>query len=279
MQGFFNAFADTDTEGLLRVVTGIGAIIGGIVGGALQIGADVFGGLMTQVGAALPMFGEAISDLISAISGIGKGDFGETATEIGNVVTDIVNSILAFAGIQITVPDFSAAIEGWRTGLQGIKDAITGLAADITTKVTDFGGGIKNFVIDLIVTILQLKALGAQTLIDLGQGANLLGIDVAAQTKILTGTLGQINDLQAQRYTPAGVPSLAVGGDINSDGLAYLHSGEKVLTASQATTYNNGGGGSGGGNTINIYEASDIDTLNNELVRRGGPDLLAMGAG
>ena len=272
LQGFFDAFKDTDTEGLLRVVTGIGAVIGAIVGGAIQIGADVLGDILTTLGTALPFIGGAISSLISAISGVGKGDFGQVAADIGDFVTRIVNALYTFVGIEITVPDFSTAIEGWRTGLEGIKLVITTIADAIGVQLQNFIGGIKNFIIDLIGTFLHIQIAAAQGLMGLGQAIPALGIDVVGQQSAIDTAQAQLDSLNSQRYVPVTTGGGAGGGGQNFAGVN--NSGDSVLNPSKG-----GDSGKGGGNNIQVVinGVQDIDELDFEYQRRTGMSLLDLG--
>ena len=82
--------------------------------------------------------------------------------------------------------------------------------------------------------------------------------------------------VQATANASTGVPTGATGGVMSGDGLAYLHEGERVLTRKQTDSYDSGRGGSGG-NTFIINPTSNVDEMVNEIVRRGGPNLLQMG--
>lgn len=259
IQGFVQAFADTDTDGLLRVVTAIGGVIGGLLGAAVELGSDVIGTFLTATGNALPMFGEAISDLISTVSQIGSGDFASAATSLGDVVTDIVNSILDFVGIQIDVPDFSTAIQGWQTGLEGIKAVIDSIVTSIQTAIDNFKLTVRNAVASALSAIIDIQIAGTQFQID-------LGINVG-------GNQGFLAQLQARKDALAkgdltgglGIPAAAGGAMVDSTGLVLVHAGERILNPAETSAYNSGNGG----NTINVSGVNDVDQFLFELKRRG----------
>lgn len=168
IEGFVSAFADTETDGLLRVVTGITAIIGSIVGAAVSVGSDIFGELLEGVGNALPMIGEGISDFITGISRIGEGDVGGGLTSIGDTVTDVFNALLDFQGSEFELPDFSTALEGWRTAFESIPLIVEGIKDRIETALDDVAAGIRRFALDFEATVLQLQMAGTDVQIALG---------------------------------------------------------------------------------------------------------------
>lgn len=107
----------------------------------------------------------------------------------------------------------------------------------------------------------QLKAAAASKVFD---------VSVTANVKVKTnvdmsgfGDAAQTAGQQAAGTTGNNVPKLATGGDITSDGLAYLHSSERVLTADQTKAMDAGAFG-GGGNVYNIttYGSAPYDLAN-----------------
>lgn len=267
VQGFINAFADTDTEGLLRVVTGIGAVIGGLVAGAAEIGSAALGQLFSAVGEALPALGSGISNLISALSAIGQGDIGQFATDIGTAVTDIVNAVLDFAGIDITVPDFSKAIEGWQTAFDSIKTIIDTVGSAITTKFNEFVGTIRGIINTAIGLFIQTQIAFTDLIIGV---KHLTGVDASAEEAFKVELYTRLDNLNSK-----GIPSFKTGGKMASTGPAFLHAGERVLNPSQTKDYESGSGGRGGNQSVVINGAMDVDKLLFDL-RVRGIDLQAM---
>lgn len=260
--GFVGAFANTDTEGLLRVVTGIAGAIGALIAPLIELGAQVAGDVLTNLGNALPQIGGFISNLVSAISDVGKGDFAGVATDLGQAAIDIANAALNLFGIQITIPDFTAAIEGWRIGLAGIKAVVDDIVGKVLTAITDFAGGIKNKLIDLAQAFLDFRI----TL------ANLVG-DSATVASLQTSKA----DWESQRYVPqaGAVPGAATGASVMRTGAVLVHSGERILNKQETAAYSGGAASSIGQFIVN---QTDTDTLLFDLKRRG-IDLYMMAQG
>lgn len=260
--GFVGAFADTDTEGLLRVVTGIAGAIGALIAPLIELGAQVAGDVLTNLGNALPQIGGFISNLVSAISDVGKGDFAGVATDLGQAAIDIGNAALNLFGIQITIPDFTAAIEGWRTGFDSIKTIVETITTLVITKITDFAGGIKNKLIDIAQAFLDFRI----TL------ANLVG-DTATVASLQTSKA----DWESQRYVPqaGAMPGAATGASVMRTGAVLVHSGERILNKQETAAYSGGAASSIGQFIVN---QTDTDTLLFDLKRRG-IDLYMMAQG
>lgn len=257
--GFVQAFAGTDTDGLLRVVTGIGAAFGALVAPLVELGAELAGDILTNIGNALPQIGGFISNLISAISNVGSGDFGQTAKDLGQAAVDIGQAALDLFGIQITIPDFTAAIEGWRTGLEGIKTVVSEVGSKLLAAFGEIIGGIKNRLIDLVQGFLDFRITLAGVVGD-------------------TQTINSMNEAKAywdaQRYVPqsnanaVAPPSFAAGGKMTHTGPAFLHAGERVLNPSQTRDFESGGG-QRGAQSVTFNGAMDIDEILFKLRVRG----------
>lgn len=109
----------------------------------------------------------------------------------------------------------------------------------------------------------QLKAAAASKTFDVTVNAN-----VHVNTNVDQTGFGNAAQTAAQAAAPTAtttgnnVPKLALGGDIASEGLAYLHAGERVLTAGQTAAMD--AGSMGGGNTyvINAYGSAPYDLAN-----------------
>lgn len=108
----------------------------------------------------------------------------------------------------------------------------------------------------------QLKAAAASKVFD---------VTVTANVKVNTnvdqsgfGAAAQQAGQQAAGVVPNNIPKLAVGGDIASEGLSWLHAGERVLTAGQTAAMDNGAFSSGGGSVYNIttYGSAPYDLAN-----------------
>lgn len=257
ISGFIASFDGTETEGLLRVVTGIGAFIGAIAGAGLEVGSEVLGTLLSALGNSLPMLGAGISDFITAISRIGEGDVGGAVTSIGNVVTDLVNSIAAFFGIEITVPDFSDAIEGWRAGLEGVKQILDTIGQGVTDAINNLVSGARQAINEFLGLIIKAQIAFTDLQI-------FLNYNVEANQGFKKELEAKLAGLQA-----TGVPSFEIGGTKHGDGLAYLHDGERVLNKQETREYNSPGMNSGNPTIINIHGVSDIDRILFEFQRMG----------
>lgn len=106
----------------------------------------------------------------------------------------------------------------------------------------------------------KLKAAAAAKVFDVTVTANVkvnTNVDMAG-----FGNAAQQAGQQAAGTTGNNVPQMAVGGDIASEGLAWLHSGERVLTAAQTSAMDNGGLGGGNTYVINAYGSAPYDLAN-----------------
>lgn len=224
--GFFAAFENTDTEGLDGAVGGIVGFIGGLVEAAANIGSQVFSALLDNVGNALPMIGQGISDFVSAISALGAGDAEGGLIGLGDVITSFVNALLDFAQIEIEIPDFSAAVEGWRQFFSDLGIIIDAGKTVIEGVFDDIATGIRTFVRDIEAVIIDLRLAANDAQI---AAMGLLGQDTSEQVGLkqqLTLESGAI-DIASQLESDINA-SLAAGGAIEIDlaQIQYITSGE-----------------------------------------------------
>jgi TP901 family phage tail tape measure protein len=182
IKGFIANLSGTETEGLLRVVTVITGAIGGIAAKVLEIGSDVLGSALSTLGSVLPSFGSAINNFISSISNIGEGDWGGALTNLGDGVLNLVEAGGKLVGLDIELPDFTTAIEGFRTMLDAIPVIIDTLKSNVEKGLNDFAVSIRGGLRDVEQTILdagaKLAAAGQAVGVDTGAadiGAQLAG--------------------------------------------------------------------------------------------------------
>ncbi len=206
IKGFIDNLAGTETGGLLRVATAIGGFIGLIAGKVLEIGSEIFGTVMEQIGSALPALGTAINNFISAISNIGEGDWGQALTDIGEGLIALGDSALKLVGIDVetVLQEFNRLLVGIRT----------------------FGRDVEATILDL-----QMKAAAAQIVLGINVEANeafireaslaLQSIDIAGKLETdLNNSLatGEINiDLAQLSYITSGAAEADLGVDALSE--------------------------------------------------------------
>jgi TP901 family phage tail tape measure protein len=205
IKGFLDSFKDTDTEGLLDVATAIGGAIGAVVLAATQIGATVIGATFSAIGAALPGLGAALSDFISAISLIGKGDPGGALKKVFDGLEDVSGSISTFpASLADTV---ISKIEGM-AGVE-LPNVETGMGAwvgifenawqSLGLIVDKIKNGIRDFVFDVKLKIVEFVAGLRETILSMTLGA----VDIAPTIEMtkVTMVFDKLNEDTAEKIT------------------------------------------------------------------------------
>lgn len=266
--GFIDSFAGTETEGLLRIATSVGAAIGLIVTKLAEVGASLVGEALTNIGEALPHIGAFISDFISALSRLGEGDFAGAAQRLGEGVLSFVDAGLALIGL-----DFEPII----TTITGLWDSVSAGIDAFKTGISEAFNWVKLNVLDPIKASIDAIKLALDGLVGglgaYGGAADNLGaaLNSGASPGDFLSALGTAIGQEL------GIPGAAVGAKLQTDGLVYGHADERILNAAETRDYESGGGrgSGGGGGTVNIYGVQDIEAILAEL-RRQGIDLQAL---
>lgn len=158
----------------------------------------------------------------------------------------------------------TALAENDQTALSVLLPLATELGIDTQSLIDQFQASLD--------TISKDQVYDATATVNLTIGVGTVDSSAVAGT---IGSLGGIQSVGAANITP--VHGAASGADIKGEGLLYVHDNEKVLNAADTKAYDNGGGGSGGIGTVVINGVQDVDKLREELMRRTGIDLFAMG--
>lgn len=215
--GFFAAFESTDTEGLDGAVGGIVGFIGGLVEFAANIGSQVFSALLENIGNALPMIGQGISDFVSAISALGSGDTEGGLIGLGDVVTDFVNALLDFAQIDIDIPDFSEAIAGWQTFIDSIG-IIVGVGLDnIAVGFRTVGRDIEE-----IINRFQIAAADAQMALGINWDANAAARETA---------IGSVQGIESAEMLEQQLRDSLAAGNVSVDMSQFVTTDPDLIAA------------------------------------------------
>lgn len=189
IQGFLSSLSGAETEGLddlvLNIARVVGVVIGSVVTPLIEIGGLLVGGVLSGIGAALPQIGEAISNLVSALSDIGQGDLGGAAINILQTVANVFNALIQFPiGIADQVINFlerltGVDLTGVSEGLQAFADAIGILIDIITIRLDSLKRSIEVGFAEFRLSIIQRIAELRQTIIDITEGSIFGTIDIA----------------------------------------------------------------------------------------------------
>lgn len=236
----------TSPVGLL--VLALSLLYGVVSNPDIQAGLSAWSDVFAMLPAVIEVAKNSINDFVSNI----------TLSSIGDTVTDATNSILDFLGVDLQVPDFSAAIEGWQTGLEGIKAIIDTIGAQVGTAIQTMVAVAQTAINNFLGLIIK----GQLAITDLQIS---LGINVEANQGFKQQLLDQLAGLQATGT----VPGFLTGGTMPNDGLAYLHAGERVLNTSETSAYERAGSSSGGGQTVVINSVMSFEDILFEAKRRG----------
>jgi len=195
--------------------------------------------------------------------------------------TTLNDQIMAGGGINLDPSQYTnvdyAALASKITDPVLIQDALSSALAENDQAA-----------IDVLLPLATELGIDTQSLIDqyqtkIDEAATAMTYDATA-TVNLTLEVGNVNAnaVQTAIATTGGVSGVsggapvngaADGANINSEGLLYVHPGEKVLNAADTEKYDNGGRG-GNPVVININGVQDVDAMRFEILRRGGVDIL-----
>ncbi|MCU0464190.1 MAG: phage tail tape measure protein [Anaerolineae bacterium] len=160
VEGFFEALADTNTDGLYEVVRVVGAVLGGIVTVVTTAAGQGIETILTALGNVLPIFGQALSSIIEAVAAVGRGD-------VGGALRGITDAI---GGLASIMPTISLTI---LDGLIGFFEKLTGLDLPNVQEILDgMGLGFSMFFdnlrrgVDLLVADLQIFTINAKVALD-----------------------------------------------------------------------------------------------------------------
>lgn len=212
LKGFIENLAGAETGGLLRVVTVVGGAIGGLVAEVMKVGSDIFGGILANIGGALPGLGEAISGFVTAISNVGEGDIAGALGGLADGLLGLGESILNFIGIDIELPDFAGMIAAWQDVFGQIPAVIEVARMQIESALDDIATSVRSFIRDIQVQFanIQMTAAGAQVASGLG--------DVAAAQATFTQASGFIQAADIAKKLESDInASLASGGALQID--------------------------------------------------------------
>lgn len=227
IKGFVSNLEGTETGGLLRIVTAIVGVIGGIADAIIRVGSEVFGAALTAIGNALPAIGSAINDFITALSNLGEGDIEGFVSGLANSLIQIGQSILAFIGVDIQIPDFSTAIEGWQTFFDSvgliISTAVTNIQRDLDTIAVAIRTSFRD--IEEIASRAQILGADANTL--LGRGGTQNEANKAAAT-------ASVQASELARQTEGELTTGLASGDVTLDpskfiGVDYAALAKKIV--------------------------------------------------
>lgn len=225
LQGFAASFQDTRVAGLPRLVTGIGGAIGLILSPLIDLGAKVAGALLTNLGEALPKIGAFISDIVSALSDVGQGKFESAGTTLGQAALDIADAALNLVGIKIDIPNFTEALNGWKTGMDAIG-AIVQLGKDFIAGVfDDIAVSLRNFIRDIDEAFLRVR-IGAE---DIKIAAS-LGTDTGAQDR-KAGFVSEINGIEAAKSLQDQITSSMDAGNLSIDMTKFINVDPAAIAA------------------------------------------------
>lgn len=216
IKGFIANVSTADTEGLLRVVTGIAGFIGGIAELAIEMGSDVLGTLLTSIGAALPAIGSAISSFISAVSDIGSGNWSEVAGDVQQGMIDIGQAALNFLGIDIQIPSFDEALQGWQTFADSVNTIIQYAADQVAHTLNDIAVDVRTTFRDIEEILSRAQIAGADV-------NNLLGRGNAINDATRAGAVANVDAIELARNTQDSLTSGLASGDITLDPSKYIN--------------------------------------------------------
>jgi TP901 family phage tail tape measure protein len=220
IQGFIANLSGADTSGLGDLFFNITSVIGGLVGAiatvVAQVGSDVIGGAMEAIGNALPTFGTAIANLISVFSDIGKGDWKQAGIDLGDTITNFVNAVGKLFGMDLQIPDFSTALDGFRTAFEAIPTILVFIQGEIERGVNNFASGIRGVFRDIEQTILdlQIKVADVQIALGINYDANVADKN-AKQAALDTSNLAE--------NLETGIATGLANSDINIDPAQYVN--------------------------------------------------------
>ncbi len=207
-------------------------------------------------------------------------DFTAGLQQADRLLADIADGMSArLAGIGASIPGADAA-----TGLLPPSASLPGVGLpdslrDRLTQAVGAATGGEQGALSAVITLAPELSVDTKALADQMQRF----VDVAAASKLFKATLladvtvlankinldrligsvsAAVNALRVSGGSPvglsAGVPAFATGGLMTHEGLAYLHPGERVLTAAQTRAYDGGRGGSGSV-VVNAYGESPYE--------------------
>lgn len=224
IKGFIDNLAGTETDGLLRVVTAIVGFVGGIAAKGVELGSEVLGELLTTVGNALPALGSFINNFISSISNMGEGDWGEAFTNLADSLINIGQAALDFFGIELQIPDFAAALEGWQTFGDSLGIIISFVGDQINSGLNDIAVGARSFIRDIEELLSRAQVAGA----DLN---NLLGRGSAENDAAREAGLANIGAIEAAEGLEQQIRDSLMAGDLSIDMSQFLVSDPAAVAA------------------------------------------------
>lgn len=215
--GFLSNLATADTEGLLRVVTVIGGAIGGILAKGLEFGSAVVGEALSALGNALPEIGSFIAGIISAISDMGEGNWGEVLPDLGQALIDFGQAVLNFAGVDIQIPDFDTMIAGWRTFAESLSGIIQFHLDNVAVGFRTFGRDIEEF-----INRLQIGAADVQLALGINWEANAAARDEA---------IANVNAIETAELIEKQLNDSLAAGNVSIDASQFLTSDPAAIAA------------------------------------------------
>lgn len=266
--------------------------------GGIQRAIVVVGGLALALGPIISI----VTTIVSVI-----GTFISILTTVGSVILTVVaffNPLtLAIAALVAAVTGLYLA---WKTNLFGIRDIVNNIFSKVSNFITDMITGAvstaKSTINDLRTSIEDALSSAANWIRSTGRSmwedsfGAMAEAAIAMYNSIMPDRLGipeitiprvelsipgltiageRVYESQSVGVGPfgpfggqsVGIPQLASGGFIESEGLAMLHSGEQVVPAAQV---DRGGGGGGGPNQVIVQ--LDADAVK-ELLRGEAVDV------
>ncbi len=219
----------------------------------LRTSGSVGGGGIDMLGVAGAAMGGSMSGVVGALAGgpIGMAavavmDFlpkmGETIRNLGTQLKDFVTGL----------PDFiRGALSAVTDVIDMVPAIVTGIATAAPMIVTEIVAALPDILIGLASLLVEIPKAIIKAMLDMPRQIwmsirdglkELLDALNPFKTFKKNGAVGNLLDtLNPFNDRKDKVPKLASGGDITSDGLAYVHAGERVEPA--GVTNNNSRGG------------------------------------
>lgn len=208
-------------------------------------------------------------------------DFTAGLQQADRLLADVADSMSArLDGIGASVPgadDGAGLLPPSNTipGVGGGVDSLRDRLAQAVGTATSGEQGALSAVIPLVPELsVDTKALAEQMqrFVDVAAASKLFKATLLADVTVLANKINldrligsvsaAINAIRVSGGSPvgfsAGVPAFADGGIMTHEGLAYLHPGERVLTAAETRAYDGGRGG-GGAVVVNAYGESPYE--------------------